>query len=210
MPVLKLLDAHTRSDLGTYLARARALDTDGAVRLQVDGTALGVWVGVLSGRSLSGDGTTLGLRVLRLAAPARIDVVVPLAAVGDRLARGDSTSLDVPPQEVRAGWASVSPPRGGWQQIADLSMSDIESVAREGIREIATGSPEGSGAAAVDGLRRRVWARPMVARGAADGLPAAVAFAAYALGFAVGDRATVSVSGRWYRVSTPVGHVLVR
>lgn len=210
--ILHLADAETHSDLETYVGRARQLDADGAIRLQAVGGVLAAWVGVLRGQGLTGEGTTLGLRALPLAEPAQLDVVVPLAGLADRFARaadGD-TELPVPPTEVRAGWASVSPPQGGWQPIGEVPVQVLKDTAAEGISEITAGAPEGSGAHAVDALRRRVWARSIATTGGLDGLPAAVAFASYTLGFLVGDTARVYAAGRWHRLSTPAGHVLVR
>ena len=210
MAAVRLADEQTRSDLVTFCARARALDADGAVRLQAGGASLAVWVGVQSSRELSGQGTTLGLRVLALAQAAELDTVVPVAAVGDRLARQPADlDLDIPPQEVRASWASVSPPRGGWSPAGSVAVSELREIAQEGIAQIAQGAPTGSGAAAVEDLRRRVWGRPLPGERVGT-LSASVAFAAYALGFLVGDSAQVFTAGRWHRVTTPAGHVLCR
>ncbi|MFC6705960.1 hypothetical protein [Flexivirga alba] len=209
--ILQLADADTRADLETYVGRARQLDSDGAVRLQAVGSVLAVWIGVLSGHGLTGEGTTLGLRALPLAQPAQLDVVVPLAGLSDRFARaGNDTELPVPPTEVRAGWASVSPPQGGWTPVGEVPAQTLKDAAAEGIAEITAGAPEGSGAHAVDALRRRVWSRSIATTGGIDGLPAAVAFASYTLGFLVGETAQVYAAGRWHRLTTPVGHVLVR
>jgi hypothetical protein len=209
--ILQLADAETRSDLVTYVARARQLDADGAMRLQAVGGVLAAWVGVLAGHGLAGEGTTLGMRALPLAEPAQLDVVVPMAGLADRFARsGEDTTLRVPPTEVRAGWAAVSPPQSGWQPVGQLSVQVLKDVAAQGISEIAAGAPEGSGAHAVDALRRAVWGRSIASAGRLDGLQAAVAFASYTLGFAVGEVAQVYAAGRWYRVTTPAGHVLVR
>ena len=112
---LVLTDHDSLLDLGRYAARARALDADGAVRLQAVGSVLATWVGVLPGTGLLGTGTTLGLRTSALAEPAELDVLVPLAAVTDRVARdGEAAILPVTPMRVNAAWAAVSPPRGGW------------------------------------------------------------------------------------------------
>ncbi len=209
--ILQLADAETRADLETYVGRARQLDTDGAVRLQAVGSVLAVWIGVLSGHGLTGEGTTLGLRTVPLAQPAQLDVVVPLAGLSDRFARaGSVTELSVPPTEVRAGWASVSPPQGGWIPVGEVPAQTLKDAAAEGISEITAGAPEGSGAHAVDALRRRVWSRSIATTGGIDGLPAAVAFASYTLGFLVGETAQVYAAGRWHRLTTPAGHVLVR
>lgn len=212
MTTLQLVDRESVADLTTYVTRARALESDGAIRLQARGTTLAAWVGVLRGRGVTGDGTVVGLRVLGLADSVDVDEVVPLPAVSDRLARikDEGTELEVPPMTVRATWASVSPPRARWQQVAEIDVKMLSTVASEGISEIASGVPEGAGAAAVETLRQRVWGRAMPVTGAADGLPAGVAFGAYALGFLTGDVAQVYASARWFRVTTPGGHVLVR
>lgn len=211
MSAVHLLDQETRSDLSTYLSRARLLDEDGAVRLQASGRTLAVWVGVLKGRGVAGEGTVIGLRVLGLAEPATVDEVVSLSAVADRLARpGDSTELAVPPAPVRTSWAAVSPPRAGWQPVGQVPVARLRQVADDGIAEIAVGAPDGSGGAAVERLRQRVWSRPIDTEDGADGLLSGVAFAAKGLGFLVGEQAQVFSSGRWFRVSTTGGHVLVR
>lgn len=210
---LRLADADTVADLTTYLARARTLEDDGAVRLQAHGRSLAVWVGVLKGRGLSNQGTVLGLRVVGLAEPADLDEVVPLSAVTDRLARmrdADALDLPVPPMTRHTSWAAISPPRSGWSPVGDLPIERLREVAQDGIAEIAQGAPEGSGAAAVESLRQQVWGRALLADGGADGLPAGVGFGAYALGFLVGETAQVFGAGRWFRVTTPAGHALVR
>lgn len=209
--ILRLADAATRADLVTYVARARQLDGDGAMRLQAVGGALAAWVGVLDGQGLTREGTTLGLRVLPLAEPAQLDVVVPMAGLADRFAHEPGgTTLPVPPTEVRVGWAAVSPPQGGWQLVGQLSVETLKDVATAGIAEVTAGAPEGSGAHAVEALRRAVWSRPIATSDGPDGLPSGVAFAAYTLGFAVGETAQVYAAGRWHRITTPAGHVLVR
>lgn len=209
--ILQFADSETRADLVTYVGRARQLDSDGAMRLQAVGRALAAWVGVLPGEGLTRSGMTLGLRVLPLAEPAQVDVVVPLSGLTDRFAREPQGSeLSVPPTEVRAAWASVSPPQGGWQPVGRIPVQQLNDVAAQGIAEIAAGAPEGSGAHAVDTLRRSVWMRPMPELGDVEGMPAAVAFASYTLGFAVGDTAVVYAAGHWHRITTPAGHVLFR
>lgn len=209
--ILHFADTEARADLVTYVGRARQLDEGGAMRLQAVGAALAAWVGVLAGQGLSRAGTTLGLRVLPLAEPAQLDVVVPLAGLADRFAREpEGDRLPVPPTEVRAGWAAVSPPQGGWQLVGEIPVQPLNDVAAQGISEIAAGAPEGSGAHAVDALRRSVWSRPMPTLGDVEGMPAAVAFASYALGFAVGTTAKVFAAGHWHRITTSAGHVLTR
>lgn len=212
--VLELADGEALADLATYVRRASRLEDDGAIRLQAAGGVLAAWVCVLPGAGLLRSGLTLGLRTTALAdAEQRLDVTVPLAALGDRFARraatGDvSTRLSVPPGEVPAAWAGFTAPRGGWEPVGALPMDDLLAAARAGIEEVATGAPEGSGSAAVSALRARVWSRPV----GAPEVPAAAGLAVHTLGFAGSSEgeATVHRSGAWLRVSTAAGHVLLR
>ncbi len=209
MSTLRLADAQTLADLQTYAGRARSADEDGAIRLQAKGTTLAAYVGVLQGSGLMAEGAVIGLRVMPLAEPAELDVTVPLAAVTDRLARAaGEPSLSIPPMTASAGWAAVSPPRSGWERVGSLPADVLNSVAAQGIEEIATGAGEGSGGHAVSALRQQVWGR---ATSTLPPFPAGGAFAAYALGFCPpGSEVTVFAHGRWTRLSCVAGHVLIR
>ena len=204
-------DRESLADLRTFVGRARAADEDGAVRLKAHRNTLAVTVGVLAGAGLMAEGIVLGLRAMALAEPADLDVTVALAAVSDRLASNDRNAapvLPVPPTVVHPAWAAVTAPLGGWERVGSLPADVLNDVARQGIQEIATGTTEGSGAKAVAALRRTVWARstPTVPPVTAGG-----AFAAYVLGFSrPGTAVTVWTHGRWTRLSTPAGHVLMR
>lgn len=212
-------DGETLADLGTYVARARSLEEDGAIRLQAVGGVLAAWVCVVPGQGLTGSGTVLGLRTMVLAGAHDLDVTVALAAMGDRFARRSTngeagTTLQVPPAEVSPRWAGVLPPRGGWEPVGTVRTADLLTAAEEGIAEVAQGAPEGSGAAAVGMLRARVWSQEVLdAAGAPTGAPAGAGLAARVLGFARaadGRSATVHRQGAWTRVSLPSGYVLSR
>ena len=205
---LRFPDAQGLDDLRTYVARAKGADDDGAIRLQAMGTTLAAYVGVLPGSGLLGEGAVIGLRTMPLAAPAEVDTTVSLASVTDRLAREDGTTLSLPPTTVRVGWAAMAPPRSGWERVGAVSAEDVHAVARQGIAEVASGAPSDAGGPAVAGLRRQVWGRLTATT---PTVPAGGAFAAYALGFAApGSEVTVWTHGRWTRLSTPAGHVLIR
>jgi len=204
---LLFADSETREDLRTYVARARALDAGGAIRLQSQGLALAAYVGVLPGREPAMTGAVIGLRVMALGEPADLDVTVSLASVSERLARGGTSILSVPPTTVQAGWAAVAPPRSGWEVVGDLNVEDLKAVANQGIAEITRGSTLGSGARVVDALREQVWARDSPTT---PPIPSGAAFAAYALGFLNSQSARVFANGHWTRLSTATGHVLVR
>jgi hypothetical protein len=212
---LVLPDAAPVADLTTYVARAKRVDPDGAVRLVASGAALAAYVSPVHG---SGGPTVLGLRVLPLGQPADVDTTVALSAVADRLARLEATGsgggpvrLAIPPVQVKdASWAGVSPPRAGWQQQGALERSVLDAVAREGVAEISAGAPEGSGASAVGRLRGLVWGREVPG---AWGLAAGAAFVADALGFlAAADEEPIVLyaHGAWRRLTTSRGHVLCR
>ncbi|WP_323958577.1 hypothetical protein GC088_08380 [Arthrobacter sp. JZ12] len=199
------------SDLRTYVGRARAAQ-DGAVRLQAEGRVLAAYVSILAPRILGeGTPTVLGLRTMPLAEPARLDTTVGLASVSDRLARmGEhDVVLPVPPTTVTENWAGVLPPRSGWTPAGTVGTDSLLAAASDGIREVAQTVPNSPGAIVVNNARGVIWARPI--DGAPAGLPAGAAFGAYALGFLAPEQdAQVLTNGRWTRLSTAGGHVLVR
>jgi hypothetical protein len=222
--VLRLPDSQSLADLGRFAARARAVDDEGAMRLQASGSVLAAWVGVLPGTGILAEGTVLGLRTFALAEPAEVDVTVPLAAVTDRTARGTGGDLPVPPTRAAAAWSAVTPPRGPWEPAGELPGDLLAAVARAGLAEVSDAVRERGAAAGL--VRDRVWARDVLeASGphpdlldADAGAPVAGAavrsggaFAAYALGFlAPALPVQVFRSNRWTRLSAPGGHVLIR
>ncbi|HEX6056467.1 MAG TPA: hypothetical protein VFY98_11700 [Intrasporangium sp.] len=205
-------DARGLTDLSTFIGRARVAVPDGAMRLQVPGRGLlVVTVAVLEGSGLLGDGTVLGLRAVRVRdATPGIDATVTFASITDRLARhrGTATTLSVPRTTVSPPWSGLTPPREGWERVGALDAADVRSAAEQGIAEVAEGTPDGAGGAAVTALRRRVWGAmtPTV-----PPIAAGLAFGAHVLGFLRdGESTAVATCGRWTRLSTSRGHVLVR
>lgn len=70
------------ADLATFVGRAKQANPDGAVRLQLMGPLLVTTVAVLEGTGLLGEGTVLGLRVVRVATvdpEGTVDATVALA-----------------------------------------------------------------------------------------------------------------------------------
>jgi len=202
-------DPRGLADLGTYLGRASRANPEGAVRLQVLGHLLVTTVAVIEGTGLMGEGTVLGMRVVTIAPSDDIDATVSFASVNDRLAReGNGAVLSVPPTTVRAAWSGLTPPRDGWEPVGQLDGDVIDSIARQGISQVAEGTPENAGGHAVDSLRRRTWGAM------SDTVPpiaAGLAFGAHVLGFtSAGESASIAAHGRWTRLSTSRGHVLVR
>ena len=209
MTGLRFADDETLADLGTLVSRARSADPDGAIRLQAHGRTLAAYVGVLPGSGLMAQGAVIGLRTMPLAEPSELDVTVALAAVTDRLARrGRDGTLAVPPVTVSAAWAAVAPPRSGWERVGSVPADQLGRIARDGIEQIAQGTPAAAGGPAVQALRQRVWGALTPTD---PPFPAGGAFAAYVLGFAPsGTDVTVLANGRWTRLSAAGGHVLVR
>jgi hypothetical protein len=210
---LALASALDLADLTTFMSRAATLGCE-HVRVSAHENALVVSVGVLTRASLL-DTTpiVLGVRVFELATPSTLDRVILVRALADRLAHGDQT-LPVPPAVPGVSWSGVAPPSGGWEAAGKVSEAELESIAREGIAEVAGVS--GNGTLIVTRVRTEVWSR--VRHLSEIDVPAGVAFAAYGLGFLAPDAgsapeppvANVSRSSNWTRFSTPRGHVIVR
>ncbi len=211
---LRLADPQTFRDLATFVGRARRLDPDGAARLVAHRSVLAVYVSPVHG---GGGPTVLGLRTLALAEAADLDLTVPRAALGDRLAVGpepgeQGVPLPVPPMAASgAGWAGVSPPRSGWTPVGLVEPGLLRMTAARGIAEVAAGTPEGAGAQAVARLRALVWGAAVPGL---DSVPAGVAFAAEGLGFLASaadeQPAALLRNGPWVRLTTATGHVLGR
>ncbi|MEA5455291.1 hypothetical protein SPF06_11225 [Sinomonas sp. JGH33] len=208
---LDLGDREAVADLRTFLARARAVDPAGAVRLQAVGRVLAAYVCVLAPRVLGeATPTVLGMRAIPLAEPSDVDVTVSLSSVFDRLARmgDDDAILDVPPSSVHVAWAAVSPPRGPWAPAGDVPGDVLAAAAADGMAKVASLVPEQPGQAMVDGARASVWGNEV---DGVEGVPAGAAFAAEALGFLVpGGTMRRFAAGPWVRLSSPRGHVLCR
>jgi len=208
---LVLADPQVTADLRNFVSRARSAD-DGAVRLQAVGGVLAAYVCVLRPRVLGEPmPTVIGMRAMLLAAPAELDTTVQLSAVADRLARLDDggTELPVPPVTVSENWAGISAPRAGWQRGEDVDVALLEQAAHRGIKEVAARIPENPGAAMISNVRVPIWSEPVAGLDAQ--VPAGAAFAALTLGFLPRTgTATLFSNGRWQRLSTSTGHVLVR
>lgn len=212
--IISFPDTASVTDARTFLARAARVD-DTAVRLVLRGGVLALYAAALSPRGLLDRGfTVLGLRTMRAAGDADLDVVVPLRGLLDRLATpesmaGSSLDLVLPDQRVGTVWAGVSPPRADWLPVGEIAASSLRSAARRGVEEVAAAVPTDAGDHIVHSVRQAVWTRPVEGR---DDLPAGAAFAADAFGFIADEDETVPLfaSGPWVRLSPRRGHVLAR
>ncbi|MFF1829545.1 hypothetical protein [Paenarthrobacter sp. NPDC058040] len=205
----RFADPRDLTDLRTYVTRAKSID-DGAIRLQASGQVLAAYVCVLRPRILGeSTPTILGLRTMALAEEARADVTVTIASVLDRLARSGAEDVDlpIPPSTVSESWAGVGAPRSGWEALGPIADAELKAAAESGIAEVAGVVPAMAGAAVVNTARAAVWSRGLP--GWKD-IPTGAAFAAFALGFLGDGGQELFRNGRWFRLSGPRGHVLVR
>jgi hypothetical protein len=208
---LRFEDAQSVADFRTFTARARAND-DGGMRLVGVGRVAAAYVRTL-GPTVLGEPlpTVLGLRTMALREEADVDVTVSLGSVLDRLARMSVADVvfPVPTVPVTETWAGILPPRSGWTPAGEVPCAALDRAAKDGIAEVARSLPDRAGAPLVSSARAAVWGRPL--GGAAGPVPAGAAFGAFSLGFLTPDAAaTIHVNGRWSRVSTARGHILVR
>lgn len=198
-------DAQAASDALTFAGRARPLG-DGAIRLQAAGGTLAMTSAPLAPRGLfDSTPTVLAMRVLPVDPELVCDVVVEASALTAGL---DPVAVDLPDTGLAPSWAGVSPPRSGWSAEPGIEASTLAARAQWGIAAVAEAVPENPGEDAVRAVRANVWGAP---DDALAGLPLGASFAAFALGFIVGEEtARVFTSGPWTRVSLERGHVIVR
>jgi hypothetical protein len=211
-----LQDLQTLHDLRTYLGRAGRVE-DGSVRLIAGGGVLAVYAAVLYPAGLLDESpTVLGLRTFALPQLESFDIVVPLGSLLRRLdtaeAAADAAStvtVATPMQVNSVTWAAISPPRGGWAAIDTIDSALLEAVAKEGIHEVATLIPDGTGQQIVQRVRSEVWGRPIPGY---EHVPAGAGFAALTLGFLGEEPEGVGVfeTGPWSRLTSKRGHVLVK
>jgi hypothetical protein len=203
---LRFPDSEARDDFLTFTSRAARL-SDPEVRLEAVDGKLAMWAPVLVPRGLlDRTPTILALRALPVDPEVVCDLVVAASSVTG--ATGDPLGAELPPTAVRATWAGVSAPRGGWTPATTIDSADLAARAHEGMARVAEVVPADAGGEAVQRVRAAVWGEPVESW---SGVPLGAGFAAVALGFIVGsERVPVLTSGAWVRLSFARGHVLVR
>ena len=189
------------------------------MRLIAGGGILAVYVAIIYPAGLLDEvPTVLGLRTFALTETTAVDAVVPIRSLLERVNRLDAemtvaaapVTLTVPMGVNTVTWAAISPPKGGWIPRPPTTMGTLDTVAREGIAEVADAVPTGTGAQLVQKVRAEVWGRDI------DGLQdvaAGGAFAALSLGFLSEDSSEevrIFESGPWTRLTSPRGHVLIK
>ncbi len=209
-----LADEQTAADLQSFLNRAKRLDPEGLVRLRAFGKVLAAYVApIFSGNLMDSGPTVLGLRTCELAEPAEVDVLVPIAAVLERLARllGDSETKEFKIQMIetqRAPWAGISPPRQGWVQMGAINEVRLTQIARDGIAVVAASLPESVGGPIAARIRGEIWGRGIDLE---TKVPTGAAFVAAGLGFLT-EKEEVGLyhADGWVRLSSQHGHVLAK
>ena len=214
-PFCVLADRETAVDLQAFLNRAKRLDQDGMVRLRAFGPVLAAYVApIYSGSLIEGGPTIIGLRTSELAQDGELDVVVPISAVLDRLARivaGDgsleSLRLELP-ESGRAAWAGIAPPRVGWEATGTIAEPRLTQIARDGIAEVAGSLPESVGGPIAARIRGEIWGRGIDLE---TRVPTGAAFVAAGLGFLTeNEEVGLFEAEGWVRLSSEHGHVLAK
>lgn len=208
---LTFRDAESVRDLDTFIDRAGAIENE-SVRLLADGGVLTAWVQVLSPRGLSDTTpTVLGMRGFALATPAHVDVVVPIESLRVRLSNpevaDDSVTVTLPAAVPSIRWTVTLPPREGWEVTGKVNASDLERVARDGVKEVQKNIPTEAEERVVRSIRSQVWGSNISKK---IGLPAGVAFGAVTLGFLTDKSLPVSIRDPWIRVSSAGGDVIAK
>lgn len=206
---LNFLDRSDVSDLRAFLTRAKRLDEKGLVKLKVDGGVLGVYVSPIFTASLLDRGpTVLGLRTIQVDA-GPMDAAFEVSSILERVSGvGEDLVLQLPPNQARAAWTGITPPRHQWQRVASIPNDVITQAAEQGIAEVAQAIPDAIGASIANRVRQQVWGRVL-----SDDLayPAGSAFALVGLGFLNPlEEVSVFEAPGWVRFSTSFGHVLTK
>jgi hypothetical protein len=202
------------ADLDRFLTRASSV-RDGVCRLVARGQVLALHVaGAFPLMLGSASPTIIGQRGVRLARPAELDVVVPIAELRDRLARltrqGEGAlDLDVPPSRPNAPWTATLPLASRWEAVGQAHDDTWVAAARRVASEVQDSLPTDPGQPLVFAARDAAWGREEPELG--PGVIAGAAFLAHAYGF-LREGATSSrfTSGAWERLSSPGGTLLWR
>jgi len=199
-------EAAAAADALTFAGRTARVG-DGAVRLQAAGGTLVMTSAPFAPRGLlDTTPTVLAMRTVPVDPELACDVVIEASELIP--ADDDATHLVLPEVGLSPAWTGVTPPRAGWVQTATIAASVLAARAQWGIAAVAEALPDDPGEDAVRSVRASVWGVP---DDTLEGLPLGVAFAAFTLGFIVGDEdGIVRTGGAWTRLTLRRGHVLLR
>lgn len=207
--VIQFDDDRSVSDFKVFLQRAER-STDGVVRLRAERGTLRATVSTFAPFGLlDSSPTVLGMKIFSEQTAIDLDTLVNIRALMDRLARSEpqQTLLPLPPMRETASWAGVDAPQGGWIATGEIAASSLTGFALAGISEVAEALPNNAGELIVREVRQQVWSREL---SEFPQLTSGVAFTSHILGFLSNqESAQLFESGRWLRLTTRSGHVLV-
>lgn len=205
----QLKNTEALADLRVFVERSLQ-STDGVIRFTCGDSTLRVTVCTFSPFGiLDSSPTVLGMRIFAEESGATFDAVGSARAILDRIAHLEpgELSIGIPPMRETATWVGVEPPKQDWRQIAEIPAATLNGVALAGIAEVADAVPEQPGEVLVRDVRQKIWGAPFDPM---PEMPRSVAFTGHMLGFFTHpSNALIYESGRWMRVSTPSGHVLL-
>lgn len=210
-----LLDLQDARDLDQFLTRAVGV-RDGVARLIARGPVAALHVAAAFPLMLGAPAPVfIAQRGVRLATPAELDVVVPVAELRDRLARLARTEvsgpaqLDVPPSRPSAPWTSLVPLGVAWEERGTVPDDAWVAAARGVASRVQEALPQDPGQPLVFAARDAVWNSPEETLG--EGVISGAPFLAHAYGFlAPGQSSRRFAAGAWQRLSAHGGTLLWR
>lgn len=224
-----LLDLQDARDLDQFLTRAAGV-REGVARLIARGSVAALHVAAAFPLMLGAPAPVfIAQRGVRLAVPAELDVVVPMAELRDRLARlarsestsasgagsgaepaaGHAVQLDVPPSRPSAPWTSLVPLGAHWEAAGAVSDDAWVAAARGVASRVQAALPQDPGQPVVFAARDAVWNSPEDSLG--EGVISGAPFLAHAYGFLTpGGSSALFTAGAWRRLSARGGTLLWR
>lgn len=200
---LAFADPGEAAGLASFLGRLLRWEKAAAIRLRSGG-------GVLAVFARPARFEVLAVRTARLLEAVELDVTVSAGELLEGV-REDTESVVVPAEVTGPSWAGLLPPRGGWRRTVELPSAGVRDTAAALVAEFRTRTelldPDRRTREALDGLAEELWGRPL----AGTALPLRAVHAAQVLGFLRGtDPAVLLEAGRWLRLRTAYGSVVVR
>lgn len=196
MTRVALAEEVERDALAQYLERLLALDNRAAVRLQADGSAMGVW----SGPPFE----VVALKPIALNGIGEFDATVSAQRLFERTT---DLEFDLPEPVAGPTWVGLLPPRSGWEPRARGDVANIRAAidqAKYFFKERADGVTDRS---VLEQVANDVWERACLAE-----VPVRSAHAAESLGLlGPSDGIVVAYSSdNWTRLAAPGGSVAAR
>ncbi|MDO4917624.1 MAG: hypothetical protein Q3974_08425 [Rothia sp. (in: high G+C Gram-positive bacteria)] len=197
------------------MRRARAAESAVAIHLSLQPGLLAVYTSLVHPASLlDSTPTILAMRALRAKNEQTVVATVSASDLERNLLQAlehESSDFEIPAAQLQVSWAGQLPPQRGWEAQDGVSAQLLEHAAQSGIEQVAHALPENPGAAVVNTVRSQIWSQPLSDERA--NIPTGAGFTALVLGFLKSDddaQLPVYVNGRWTRVVTPGGFVLIK